>query len=108
MGTETAASSLPPSSSAMHGSGGAAHDYSGAKSGIIVTGNVTNGSDAAATTIVSTNSSTSMREYTIKYGALALLVLQNTFLVVLMRYSRTVQGPRYASATAVFSMEVLI
>lgn len=36
-----------------------------------------------------------------------MLVLQNTFLVVFMRYSRTVSGPLYASSTAVASMECL-
>jgi UDP-sugar transporter A1/2/3 len=41
----------------------------------------------------------------IKYGALALLVLQNTFLVVYMGYSRTTTGPMYASSTAVATME---
>lgn len=41
----------------------------------------------------------------VKNGALALLVLQNTFLVVYMRYSRTLQGPMYASSTAVAVME---
>jgi hypothetical protein len=57
-------------------------------------------------------STSSIRDKAIKYGALALLVLQNTFLVVFMRYSRTVsassQGdePKYSSATAVFCMEV--
>lgn len=45
--------------------------------------------------------------FSVKYGALAALVLQNTFLVVFMRYSRTVSGPLYASSTAVASMEVL-
>lgn len=41
----------------------------------------------------------------VKYGALAMLVLQNTFLVVFMRYSRTIPGPMYAASTAVFVME---
>jgi solute carrier family 35 (UDP-sugar transporter), member A1/2/3 len=45
--------------------------------------------------------------FSIKYGALALLVLQNTFLVVFMHYSRVTEGPMYASSTAVASMEVL-
>ena len=45
--------------------------------------------------------------FSIKYGALALLVLQNTFLVVFMRYSRTSEGPMYASSTAVAVMEVV-
>ena len=45
--------------------------------------------------------------FSIKYAALALLVLQNTFLVVFMRYSRTSEGPMYASSTAVAMMEVV-
>ena len=45
--------------------------------------------------------------FSIKYGALALLVLQNTFLVIFMRYSRTSEGPMYASSTAVAVMEVV-
>ena len=36
-----------------------------------------------------------------------MLVLQNTFLVVFMRYSRTIDGPMYASSTAVCMMEIL-
>ena len=43
----------------------------------------------------------------LKYGALALLVLQNTFLVVFMRYSRQNSGPLYASSTAVAVMEMV-
>lgn len=59
----------------------------------------------------STTSASKVRDMTIKYGALALLVLQNTFLVVFMRYSRTASAssstdPKYSSATAVFCMEV--
>lgn len=45
--------------------------------------------------------------FSIKYGALALLVLQNTFLVIMMRVSRTASGPMYASSTAVTIMECL-
>lgn len=45
--------------------------------------------------------------FSIKYGALALLVLQNTFLVIMMRVSRTSSGPMYASSTAVAVMEGL-
>jgi UDP-sugar transporter A1/2/3 len=46
--------------------------------------------------------------FSIKYGALALLVLQNTFLVVFMGYSRTRDsGPLYASSTAVAVMEIV-
>lgn len=45
--------------------------------------------------------------FTLKYMSLALLVLQNTFLVVFMGYSRIIKsdGPMYASSTAVVSME---
>lgn len=39
--------------------------------------------------------------------ALATLVLQNTFLILFMRYSRTQQGPMYAASTAVVCMEVV-
>ena len=42
----------------------------------------------------------------IKHGALAMLVLQNTFLVVFMRETRKQGGNIYASSTAVVSMEV--
>ena len=45
--------------------------------------------------------------FSVKYAALALLVLQNTFLVVFMRYSRTIEGPMYASSTAVTMMEIV-
>lgn len=49
--------------------------------------------------------------FSIKYGALLLLVLQNTFLVVCMRYSRIQQSqdssPIYASSTAVVCMELV-
>lgn len=46
--------------------------------------------------------------FSVKYGALALLVLQNTFLVVLMGYSRTrATHARYASSTAVAAMEMV-
>ena len=47
--------------------------------------------------------------FSIKYAALALLVLQNTFLVVFMHYSRTLTTSEnlYASSTAVVSMELL-
>jgi solute carrier family 35 (UDP-sugar transporter), member A1/2/3 len=44
---------------------------------------------------------------TLKYGALLLLVAQNTFLVLLMRVSRTTGGSMYASSTAVVCMECL-
>lgn len=45
--------------------------------------------------------------FSIKNGALAMLVLQNTFLVVFMRYSRTATEALYASSTAVVMMEVV-
>lgn len=45
--------------------------------------------------------------FSIKYAALVTLILQNTLLVLFMRYSRTVEGPMYASSTAVSVMECL-
>ena len=45
--------------------------------------------------------------FSIKYGALALLVLQNTFLVVYMGFSRQQHGDLYASSTAVTTMEIV-
>lgn len=45
--------------------------------------------------------------FSVKYGALVLLVLQNTLLVIFMRYSRVSEGPMYAASTAVFCMEVI-
>ena len=45
--------------------------------------------------------------FSIKYGALLLLVLQNTFLVILMRVSRSHGGPMYSSASAVAVMEIV-
>eukprot|EP01125_Pyxidicula_operculata_P009192 TRINITY_DN3047_c0_g1_i1.p1 TRINITY_DN3047_c0_g1~~TRINITY_DN3047_c0_g1_i1.p1 ORF type:complete len:261 (+),score=19.65 TRINITY_DN3047_c0_g1_i1:875-1657(+) len=43
----------------------------------------------------------------IKYLSLLLCVLQNTSLVLLMRYSRTQEGPRYFTSTAVIAAEVV-
>ncbi len=48
-----------------------------------------------------------MTLFSLKYGALLLLVAQNTFLVLLMRISRTTGGNLYASSTAVVCMEIL-
>jgi len=45
--------------------------------------------------------------FPVKYTALAALVLQNTFLVVFMRYSRVQDGPKYATSTAVVCMEIM-
>jgi UDP-sugar transporter A1/2/3 len=46
--------------------------------------------------------------FSVKYAALALLVLQNTFLVIYMHYSRTNhEGKLYASSTAVLLMEIV-
>ncbi len=45
--------------------------------------------------------------FSVKYGALATLIAQNTFLVLLMRISRTAGGDKYISSTAVVSMEAL-
>ena len=41
-----------------------------------------------------------------KYLSLVILVAQNTGLVLIMRYSRTVEGPRYLSSTAVVMSEI--
>lgn len=43
----------------------------------------------------------------IKYLSLLILVIQNTTLVLVMRYSRTMEGPRYLSSTAVVLAECL-
>ena len=48
-----------------------------------------------------------MTLFSLKYGALLLLVAQNTFLVLLMRISRTTGGDMYASSTAVVCMEII-
>ena len=45
---------------------------------------------------------------TIKYGALVLLVVQNTSLVTLMGYSRHIKGPMYASSTAVYITQYIV
>ena len=42
-----------------------------------------------------------------KYVSLIVLVVQNTALVLTMRYSRTVDGPKYIASTAVVLMELL-
>ena len=41
----------------------------------------------------------------IRHGALAILILQNTALVLLLRYSRVMPGTPYLPSTAVASME---
>jgi len=45
----------------------------------------------------------------VKYGALVLLVLQTSAMVLVLRYTRTVKvvGPRYLSSTVVFYSEVV-
>lgn len=43
----------------------------------------------------------------IKYISLIILIVQNTALVLTMRYSRTLEGPRYLAPTAVVLTEVL-
>jgi UDP-sugar transporter A1/2/3 len=43
----------------------------------------------------------------IKYLSLLVLVIQNSTLVLIMSYSRTVPGPMYIASTAVFWMEVI-
>jgi UDP-sugar transporter A1/2/3 len=45
--------------------------------------------------------------FSLKYGALVMLIAQNTFLVLLMRISRTAGGDKYLSSTAVVNMEAL-
>ncbi len=52
-------------------------------------------------------SDSNLTSKTMKYGALLLLVAQNTFLVLLMRISRTTGGDMYASSTAVVCMEII-
>lgn len=42
-----------------------------------------------------------------KYVSLVVLVFQNTALVLTMRYSRTIDGPKYLASTAVVLMEIL-
>ena len=51
----------------------------------------------------------SLKRIPLKYLSLVVLVFQNTGLVLLMRYSRTVSidGPRYLTSTAVVLSEVL-
>ena len=41
----------------------------------------------------------------LKYISLLVLVVQNTSMVLVMRYSRTMEGPRYLSSTAVVLCE---
>ena len=43
----------------------------------------------------------------LKYISLVTLVLQNSSLVLVMRYSRTIEGPTYVPATAVVMSELL-
>ena len=43
----------------------------------------------------------------IRYSSLLMLVLQNTALVLMLRYSRTMPGQRYLPSTAVTMMELL-
>ena len=42
----------------------------------------------------------------LKYVSLIVLVVQNTSMVLVMRYSRTMEGPRYLSSTAVVLSEI--
>lgn len=44
---------------------------------------------------------------TFRYGCLALLTIQNSALILTMRYSRTLAGPKYQTATAVLLAEAL-
>ena len=52
------------------------------------------------TTIVATDSM-------LKYTSLVVLVVQTTTLVLVMRYSRTMDGPQYLPSTAVLLVELL-
>eukprot|EP00300_Choanocystis_sp_HF-7_P037253 c53305_g1_i1.p1 GENE.c53305_g1_i1~~c53305_g1_i1.p1 ORF type:complete len:357 (+),score=61.32 c53305_g1_i1:32-1072(+) len=51
-------------------------------------------------------SSHALQDKLTKYGSLVTLVLQNTALVLMMRYSRTVEGDKYITSTAVATMEI--
>jgi len=44
-----------------------------------------------------------------KYASLVVLILQTTALVLILRYSRTMQveGPRYLSSTAIVTAEII-
>jgi len=48
-----------------------------------------------------------MEKMDMKYISLLILVIQNTSLVLLMRYSRTVSGQPYLTSTAVFLTEII-
>jgi len=48
-----------------------------------------------------------MSSLLLRYGSLALLVAQDTALVLLLRFSRQQAGPMYLSSTAVCCMEVM-
>ena len=47
------------------------------------------------------------RFFSLKYISLLLLIVQNTTVVLLMRYSRTMSGPRYLTSTAVVIAEIM-
>ena len=52
------------------------------------------------------NTATAISSYiNLKYISLLVLVIQNTSMVLVMRYSRTMDGPRYLSSTAVVLAE---
>jgi len=51
--------------------------------------------------------SVDVKKYTMRYMSLFALVIQNTSLVLLMRYSRTISGPKYLASSAVVLAEVL-
>ena len=51
--------------------------------------------------------SSAMSTYLLRYGSLALLVAQDTALVLLLRFSRQQAGPMYLSSTAVCCMEAM-
>mmetsp|Transcript_23130 Transcript_23130/g.39137 ORF Transcript_23130/g.39137 Transcript_23130/m.39137 type:complete len:349 (+) Transcript_23130:148-1194(+) len=47
------------------------------------------------------------KEDFIKYGALVLLVLQNAAVALVTSYSRSIEGPKYLSTTAVINIEII-
>lgn len=67
-------------------------------------GDLSTSTDTTATSTPPVNDT--MSKYK-KYVSLVVLVVQNTALVLTMRYSRTVEGPLYLASTAVVMTELL-
>ena len=57
--------------------------------------------------IILVHHKTKAHQVNMKYISLLILVMQNSSLVLLLRYSRTVSGQPYITSTAVFLTEVL-